>query len=110
MRADVRAGVVIVMRRPYLPAFVFATCGLPTAPAWPYTPLSWSRTVERWRVHEIVLSSHHAYANPFADVRITRIFSSAGQTVNVDGFYDSAGIRRIRLMPRQAGVEEIPVA
>jgi hypothetical protein len=54
-------------------------------------------------VLEVVLTSHHAYGNAFADVTLKGVFSTAGQTVQADGFYDGNGTWKVRLMPSHAG-------
>ncbi len=61
-----------------------------------------AESVERWGVYEIVLQGPSA-GNPFADVRLSAQFRFRNRTVDVDGFYDGAGVYRVRFMPDEAG-------
>jgi hypothetical protein len=58
--------------------------------------------VERWGVHEIVLDGP-AGGNPFDDVRLTGLFRCGERQVEVPGFYDGAGVYRIRFSPPDLG-------
>jgi hypothetical protein len=58
--------------------------------------------VERWGVYEIAFQGPSA-GNPFVDVRLSAQFRFRNRTVNVDGFYDGAGVYRIRFMPDEIG-------
>jgi len=58
--------------------------------------------VERWGIFETSLAGPAA-GNPFVDVRFGAHFQFAHRTVDVDGFYDSAGTYRVRFMPDETG-------
>jgi hypothetical protein len=64
---------------------------------------TWSPTVNQWGLQEIVLHSHHAYNNPFADTNVSCVFKTMGRTIKVDGFYDGNDTWKVRLMPGQLG-------
>lgn len=57
---------------------------------------------ERWGLHELSFSGPQA-GNPFDDVRIAAVFEGAGQSIRVPGFYDGAGIYRLRFSPPVLG-------
>jgi hypothetical protein len=57
---------------------------------------------ERWAIYEIELTGPQT-GNPFTDVRLSAKFSYRHRTVDVDGFYDGAGVYRIRFMPDEIG-------
>ncbi len=59
-------------------------------------------TVERWGVYEITLEGRKT-ANPFIDVTFGAIFSQAGKTTHVPGFYDGDGVYRARFSPDATG-------
>ena len=59
--------------------------------------------VEQWSVFEISLPGSSA-GNPFREVALTAEFSFEHRTVNVVGFYDGAGMYRVRFMPDTVGV------
>jgi hypothetical protein len=79
-----------------------ASAGLAPVPALAQAP-TWSPHVEQWGVEEIVLSSRHTYANPFADVTLQGEFRSGDTTVKIDGFYDGDGVWKVRMMPDRRG-------
>jgi len=58
--------------------------------------------VERWGVFDLALNGPAA-GNPFVDVRIGARFRYRSRAVDVDGFYDGAGIYRVRFMPDEIG-------
>ena len=66
---------------------------LPQAPAGP---------VERWAVFEAAFKGP-ADGNPFLDVQFGAEFRFRHRIVEVDGFYDGAGVYRVRFMPDTAG-------
>jgi hypothetical protein len=59
-------------------------------------------TVERWGVFEVALNGPAA-GNPFLDVRLAAHFRYGNRVVDADGFYDGAGVYRIRFMPDEIG-------
>lgn len=61
--------------------------------------------IEKWNLYEIELEGP-ADGNPFVDVELSAVFTNVEQkedTVEVDGFYDGAGIYRVRFMPETEG-------
>jgi len=58
--------------------------------------------VERWGIYEIALPGPSA-GNPFLDVQLGAQFRFRNRVVDVDGFYDGAGVYRIRFMPDELG-------
>lgn len=58
--------------------------------------------VERWDIYEIELPGPDG-GNPFVDVSIAARFRHQHRVVEVDGFYDGAGIYRVRFMPDTEG-------
>jgi hypothetical protein len=60
-------------------------------------------SAERWGVFEMVLSGPSA-GNPYVDVSLGATFTRNGTSKSVDGFYDGAGVYRIRFMPPDEGV------
>ncbi len=59
--------------------------------------------VERWGVFETSLSGP-ATGNPFTEARVQGTFSCLHETVTVEGFYDGAGVYKVRFMPSFEGV------
>jgi hypothetical protein len=59
-------------------------------------------SVERWGVFEVALNGPAA-GNPFVDVRLAAHFRYRNRVVDADGFYDGAGVYRIRFMPDEIG-------
>ncbi|NQE63048.1 DUF5060 domain-containing protein [Caulobacter sp. RHG1] len=59
-------------------------------------------SVPRWGVHEIVLDGP-AIGNPFVDVSLSAAFTDGQQTLNIAGFYDGAGVYRVRFSPPTEG-------
>jgi hypothetical protein len=57
---------------------------------------------ERWGVYEIVLNGP-GDGNPFDDVTLAAIFTSAGREIRVPGFYDGDGTYRVRFSPPDIG-------
>ncbi|CAN5426141.1 DUF5605 domain-containing protein [soil metagenome] len=60
-------------------------------------------SVPRWGVHEIALSGP-ATGNPFSDVQLSAKFSDGKTSLVVPGFYDGAGVYRLRFSPPSAAV------
>jgi hypothetical protein len=59
--------------------------------------------VEQWGVFEVALPGP-TNGNPFVDVTLSARFTSDGTNATVvDGFYDGAGIYRVRFMPDRQG-------
>jgi hypothetical protein len=61
-----------------------------------------SHTVERWGRYELSLAGP-SDGNPFLDVRFSAQFKHKQRAIEVDGFYDGAGVYRIRFMPDTLG-------
>src|SRR3546814_8769851 len=57
---------------------------------------------ERWCGHELVFDGP-ADGNPFVDVDLAATFERGGRAIRVPGFYDGAGVYRIRFSPPDAG-------
>ena len=92
-------------------AGVAAAIGVPNAAAASTAPrpgsaaaaaASKNDTVERWGVHELVLTGT-SKGNPFVDVTLTAVYRGAGMTIKVPGFYDGDGTYRIRFSPPEVG-------
>lgn len=58
--------------------------------------------VEKWDFFELPLS-YQASGNPFLDVTLEAIFTHQDRRVQVQGFYDGAGVYKIRFMPNLEG-------
>jgi hypothetical protein len=59
-------------------------------------------TLEKWGVFEIELKGPEQ-GNPFVDVRLGAVFTDGNATVLVPGFYDGAGVYKIRFSPGSTG-------
>ncbi|WP_233256522.1 DUF5060 domain-containing protein [Opitutus sp. ER46] len=59
-------------------------------------------TVAQWDVYELTLAGP-ADGNPFAEVRLSAVFTSGAQMFEVAGFYDGDGVYRVRFMPPRPG-------
>jgi hypothetical protein len=59
-------------------------------------------TVERWKVFEISLKGP-SDGNPFKEVSLSCMFMNKQDTITVPGFYDGAGVYKIRFMPESEG-------
>lgn len=59
-------------------------------------------TLEQWGVFEVALNGP-TNGNPFTDVSFRALFTQGGTSFDVRGFYDGAGIYRVRFMPPRAG-------
>jgi hypothetical protein len=57
---------------------------------------------EKWRVFEITLHGAST-GNPFVETKLTGNFINGNDTISVPGFYDGAGIYKIRFMPGKEG-------
>ena len=64
--------------------------------------LASAQNVEQWGVFEVALRGPDT-GNPFLDVRFSATFTDGQHTHGVDGFYDGAGIYRVRFMPEAPG-------
>jgi len=62
-----------------------------------------SDVVERWGIFELSLEGPEG-GNPFLDVTLKARFEHGRRVVEVDGFYDGAGVYRARFMPDATGV------
>lgn len=58
--------------------------------------------VERWSVFEAAFDGPRD-GNPFVEVRLRAEFRFQHRVVEADGFYDGAGVYRVRFMPDTAG-------
>ncbi|WP_339319521.1 DUF5060 domain-containing protein [Paenibacillus sp. FSL R10-2734] len=58
--------------------------------------------VERWGTFEIVMTGPST-GNPFQEVALSAVFEYHNDRIEVDGFYDGAGVYRIRFMPDREG-------
>lgn len=58
--------------------------------------------VEKWDIFELELAGPQA-GNPFIDVSLSAMFTRAGRTVRVEGFYDGGGCYKVRFMPEWEG-------
>jgi len=61
-----------------------------------------ARSVERWGIFELELPGP-ADGNPFADVRVSAVFTNGARTIEAAGFYDGDGVYRVRFMPDAIG-------
>ena len=61
-----------------------------------------SSPVERWGIFDLALAGPTA-GNPFTDVAFGAEFSFKNRIVRADGFYDGAGVYRVRCMPDEVG-------
>ncbi len=61
-----------------------------------------SNLVERWGCFELALPGP-SDGNPFVDVQLQAEFTHQHRTLRVDGFYDGAGVYRVRFMPDELG-------
>lgn len=61
-----------------------------------------SLEVEQWGTYELVLNGPSS-GNPFLDVQVSARFRIEHRTVDVPGFYDGAGVYRVRYMPDATG-------
>jgi hypothetical protein len=59
-------------------------------------------SVPKWGIFELTLAGPSA-GNPFVDVEVKAQFSLGHRTALVDGFYDGAGVYKIRFMPDTEG-------
>lgn len=59
-------------------------------------------SAEKWSVFEIKIDGP-SQGNPFVDVELGAQFTSGVKSVTVRGFYDGAGVYRIRFMPHEEG-------
>ena len=60
------------------------------------------KTVEKWGIFEVTCDGI-SMGNPFTERRITGHFTSKGERVTVEGFYDGDGIYKVRFMPSFEG-------
>src|SRR5476651_1580487 len=59
-------------------------------------------SVEQWGVFELTLAGPST-GNPFTEVELAASFTQGNRTLQADGFYDGAGVYKIRFMPDTAG-------
>lgn len=60
------------------------------------------KQIEKWGVFEAAVNGK-SEGNPFLDYEITGTFTGERETVKVNGFYDGAGVYRVRFMPSHEG-------
>jgi len=58
--------------------------------------------VEKWGVFEIALNGR-SDGNPSTDYSIEGTFTNGAENVTVSGFYDGAGVYKVRFMPQKRG-------
>ncbi|HEX8202652.1 MAG TPA: DUF5060 domain-containing protein [Isosphaeraceae bacterium] len=58
--------------------------------------------LEQWGIYEVALEGPSA-GNPFTEVELSARFSLGEDAVTVAGFYDGAGVYRVRFMPGRPG-------
>ena len=79
-------------------AWIFLALSLRAA-----TPeLTQPQTVEQWGLFEVSLKGP-SDGNPFTEVRFTATFTNGEKAIEVPGFYDGAGVYRVRFMPDRLG-------
>ena len=61
-----------------------------------------SQSVKQWDIFELELTGP-SNGNPFWDITLTASFTHGDSTIMINGFYDGAGIYRIRFMPHDLG-------
>ncbi|UCG47833.1 MAG: DUF5060 domain-containing protein [Phycisphaerales bacterium] len=61
-----------------------------------------TQEIERWGIFELSLNGPSG-GNPFVDVQLKGRFEQAGRLFEPEGFYDGAGVYRIRFMPDAPG-------
>lgn len=61
-----------------------------------------ARAVEKWDVFEVTLAGP-ADGNPFVDVELSARFTQGDRQVTATGFYDGAGVYKVRFMPDAEG-------
>ncbi len=77
-----------------------AVAAVAATPAFAAKP---PRNVERWGLFEVALDGPSS-GNPIDDVRLAAIFTCDDRTIRVPGFYDGAGVYRIRFSPPELGI------
>jgi len=65
-------------------------------------PTSLTAPVEQWDIFELSLNGP-SEGNPFIDVTFGAVFSYQHREIDVEGFYDGAGVYRVRFMPDTQG-------
>lgn len=58
--------------------------------------------MEQWGIFELTLNGSDA-GNPFIDTQFSAQFAFQHRVIEVDGFYDGAGIYKVRFMPDEQG-------
>lgn len=86
------------MRTLFFLCFLVISCILVRADTLPRPPTS----VEQWSVFELALAGP-TEGNPYIDVRFSATFTDGTRVREVDGFYDGAGVYRVRFMPDKTG-------
>ena len=59
-------------------------------------------TVEQWDIFELALAGP-TDGNPFTDVELSAQFTQGDRAVRATGFYDGAGVYKVRFMPETTG-------
>ena len=60
-------------------------------------------SVAQWTIVEVTLTSGRAYANPFADVAVSAVFSRGDQRIERPGFWDGGSAWKVRFAPPEPG-------
>lgn len=61
------------------------------------------KSVEKWDMFELELTSGRSFERPFQEVNLTAVFRKDSIVKKVDGFYDGGSTWRIRFMPEETG-------
>ena len=61
-----------------------------------------AQSVQQWDIFEIELAAP-SDGNPFLNVQLSATFTDGTRTQEIPGFYDGAGVYRIRFMPEKIG-------
>ncbi len=64
--------------------------------------MEYRKTVEKWDVFEVTLSGA-SEGNPFTERTVRGTFRGGQECVQADGFYDGAGVYKVRFMPSFEG-------
>ncbi|MGN0778268.1 MAG: DUF5060 domain-containing protein [Aristaeellaceae bacterium] len=70
-------------------------------------PVTHPDSVERWSMLELTLSGP-CEGNPFIDQQVQAVFTCASEEKTIEGFYDGAGVYRVRFMPSFEGPTPSP--
>ena len=83
-------------------ALLFALIGTWLAPLDLRAAEAPPATAEQWGVFELTLAGP-ASGNPFTEVELAATFTQGSHSVKTDGFYDGAGVYKVRFMPETTG-------